>query len=205
MARKSAPKATLTTFSDVAFRYSDYDTPFWARANTSPGRWHSSGEPATQYLCTAVDGAWAELIRAEELITEESVAQVRMPMWVARVDQKMIADYSSFEAADNAGFAADALIDEDWHRCQEEGRRLRDAAVAGVLAPSAALPGVVNLTLFGPRYATSFDSPHRLASAITAHVIAVGAPPPGVVAQVRQHGQQHAGYHAWRKTRTRRT
>jgi hypothetical protein len=191
MARRRSP--ATATFEGVAFRYSNYDTPFWVRSNTQAGRWHSVGDGATQYLSVTTDGAWADLIRSEQLRSEDEVAMVSMPLWQARIDQSYLVDYSTFDLAERSGFAAEALIDDDQQRCREEGRRLRDLGYAGVLAPSAALPGATNLTLFGPRVSTSWDSEPALSSAIPAAVLTQGAPPPGLVARVRFRGQVHTG------------
>ncbi|MGC1165175.1 MAG: RES family NAD+ phosphorylase [Solirubrobacterales bacterium] len=195
MARE--PATQQTKFVDVGFRYSNYDTPFWVRPNSDEGRWHRIGDDPTQYLSTTVEGAWAELIRAEGLRSEAEVALLRMPMWAADLDVHRIADYGSFEKAGEAGFAPDALIDEDYSRCQREGRRLREAGYLGVLAPSAALPGSVNLTLFGPRIASRWGMPSALASSIPATKIAVGSPPEEIVGQVRQRGEPDPSYEAY--------
>lgn len=177
MARESRPRAT--TYEGVAFRYSDYDTPLWVRPNSVPGRWHVPADGATQYLSLSVETAWAELIRAEQLHTEETVALIRMPMWVLDLHVASIADYGDFDKAEAAGLSPEALIDDDYTFCQEEGRRLRGLGFKGVIAPSAALPGGTNLTLFGPRVASSWGSPPILASSIPTHQIAVGSPPEG--------------------------
>lgn len=196
MARE--PKPELTGFDEVAFRYSNYDTPFWVRPNSQPGRWHWFGDGATQYLSTTVDGAWAELIRAEELRTEQETTLVRMPIWAAEVNVQRIAYYSTFDRAEAAGFPPEALIEDDYSICQAEGRRLRDAGVQGVLAPSAALSGSKNLTLFGPRIASTWDLRPLLASSIPAMKMAVGAPPEGIVERVRHRGEPHALYEEFR-------
>jgi hypothetical protein len=202
MARRSTP--TTTTFEGVAFRYSNYDTPFWVRPNTEPGRWHFIGDGPTQYLSATTDGAWADLIRSEDLHSESDVAMVRMPLWQARVDQSYVVDYSTFERAEQSGFAAEALIDDDHERCRAEGKRLRDLGYAGVLAPSAALPGATNLTLFGPRVSISWESEPTLASAIPAAVVTRGAPPQGLVTRVRLRGQLHPDFREFVAQRSKR-
>lgn len=194
------PKPELAGFADVAFRYSNYDTPFWVRPNSEPGRWHWFGDEATQYLSTTVDGAWAELIRAEDLRTEQEAALVRMPIWVAEVHVQRVADYSTFEKAEAAGFPPEALIEDDYSLCQAEGRRLREAGIQGVLAPSAALSSSRSLTLFGPRIASTWDLKPLLASSLPAMKIAVGAPPEGIVERVRHTGERHALYEEFRTT-----
>jgi hypothetical protein len=203
MARE--PDVQQTKFVDIAFRYANYDTPFWVRMNTDDERWHRAGDGATQYLSVSVEGAWAELIRAEGLRSEAEVALLRMPMWAIDLDVHRVADYGTFEKAGRAGFAPDALIDEDYSRCQEEGRRLRRAGYEGVLAPSAALPGFENLTLFGPRVASRWGPPSTLASSIPAKRIAVGSPPEEIVDRVRQRGEPDPVYEAYRAARMRKS
>lgn len=186
-----------------AFRYSSYDTPFWARANSTSGRWHEAGEIATQHLALHPDGAWAELARAEDLRTDADLALVRMPIWVARISEQLVADYHDFAAAERAGVPPDALVDDDHARCQAEGRRLRGLGLRGVIAPSAALPGHLNLTLFGPRVMSAWTPAPELASSIPAAKVAVGEPPVGLAARVRFVGQPHAGLRAHRRDERR--
>lgn len=208
MGREERPEPPTLTCDWAAFRYSDYDTPFWARPNTAPGRWHSAGQDATQYLALHPDGAWAELARAESLQTDDDLALVRMPIWVARISEQGIVDYRDFARAENAGLAPEALVDDDHGRCQAESARLRQRGYRGVLAPSAALPGVLNLTLFGPRIASGWSRERKLASSVPAAVVGVGAPASGLAARVRFIGNAHLGYETYRKpergTRPRR-
>ncbi|MBS1886473.1 MAG: RES family NAD+ phosphorylase [Actinobacteria bacterium] len=191
------PNPEPVEFDDVAFRYSNYDTPFWARPNSESGRWHSAGDEPTQYLSTTVEGAWAELIRTAEISSEPEVALIRMPMWAAQVHPKRLADYRTFERAAAAGFPPDALVDEDYSRCQAEGRRLRAAGFQGVLSPSAAPPGGTNLTIFGLRIALSWNVRPVLASSIPATEIAVGFPAQGIVDRVRQRRAPHTSLEAY--------
>lgn len=191
------PKPNQCSFEEPGFRYSSYDTPFWVRPNSEPGRWHLPGDGPTQYLSTTVEGAWAELIRAEGLRTQDEVDLVKMPMWVAELHVQRIADYRTFQLADDAGFRPKALIEDSYGRCQEEGARLREAGFQGVIAPSAALPGGRNLTLFGPRIASTWGVRPVLASSIPATQIAVGSPPEGIVGRVRHWGESHAEYRAF--------
>lgn len=186
------------------YRYSSYDTPFWDRESTRPGRWHAQGEGPAQYLTMTADGAWAELIRAEELSSEEAISLVSVNMWTVEVSCNMILDLSSFERAEEAGFSAEALIDDDYSRCQQEGTRLRELNYAGVLAPSAALPGEVNLTLFGPRLHSTWGRPPILKSFLPATILTKGAPPPGLLPRVRRIGMPHDGFVAFELARSRR-
>jgi len=176
------------------------------RPNSESGRWHRTGDGPIQYLSTTVEGAWSELIRAEGLQSESEVAFVRMPMWVAELQIERLADYSAFEIAEEAGFPPEALVDDDYTRCQDEGLRLRSEGFQGVLAPSAALSEAMNLTIFGPRIASTWGRQPILVSSIPATKIAVGAPPEGIVQRVRQRGVEHEGLqrHQAERSRSRR-
>jgi len=193
-ARSTAPEPTRVDYDDVAFRWSDYDVPLWTRPNSSALRWNRARQDATQYTSLTPEGSWAELIRAERLRSTEDLRMVSMTMWVLRVRETSLADYSTFERAHDAGFPPEALVTEDYERCQAEAERLRAHGFRGVLAPSAALPGTVNLTLFGRRLPVPWDYPERalMASFVAAKRLAVGRPPDELLALVRQRGEPHS-------------
>lgn len=193
-----------TSFTGVAFRYADYDTPLWARPNSFPGRWHRARTEPTQYLGLTSDGCWADLIRRENLRSELDVALIRTRLWALKVDAKPVADYSTFELAEKAGFPPDALVDDDWERCQAEADHLRKLGFQGVLSPAVALPGAIALTLFGGRRAVDWDDAPSLASAIPAKVLTRGAPPTGLVERVCFQGDRHATYAEYAIARGRR-
>jgi RES domain-containing protein len=176
------------TVEATVYRYANYDTPFWARANSLDGRWHRVGDGPTQFFSLSIEAAWAELIRTEDLRSEADVATVQMPIWQARVSEARIADYGTFEKTEAAGLDPAALVDDDHTSCQLEGLRLRELGLGGVLAPSAALPGDQVLVLFGARRAIEWTAEPRLASAVPASRIGVGAPPGGLVDRVRFRG-----------------
>lgn len=199
------PKPNRIEVSDSFFRYSSYDVPFWARPNTTSERWHHAREGATQYLSATPDGAWAELIRNENLRSEPDLRLVQMPLWRARVEQGGLADYRDFETAEQAGFDPEALIDDDQSKCREEGARLRAAGFAGILYPSAALPGEMNLALFGPKILLPWGASRRLASGIPANEVTVGAPPRELLPRVRHVGARHAGFSEYQRVKRRRT
>jgi hypothetical protein len=191
---RSGPRPRAVTVDEIAYRWSDYDTPVWARPNSAAQRWNRTREAPTQYLSLSPEGAWAELIRTEDLTSVAAVRLVRMPLWALRVRETRVADYATFEKAEAAGFPPDALVEEDHERCRAEGTRLRERGFRGVLAPSAALPGAVNLTLFGARLAVEWGcEDRRLASFVAARQLAVGHPPEDLLPRVRQHGAPHAG------------
>ena len=188
----------------MAFRYADYDTPVWSRPNTQDGRWNVERTEPTQYLSLSPDGSWADRIRQEHLRTETEVSFIRMPLWVVKINEERVADYGTFEKAEAAGFPPDALIDDDWERCQAEVEHLKGLGFRGVLSPAAALPGDIALTLFGGRYAVDWDEEPRLVSAIPAKIVTIGAPPAGLVERVRFRGEEHTEYAAYALARSRR-
>ncbi len=188
---------------EIAYRWSDYDTPLWARPNSTAQRWNRTREAPTQYLSLSPEGAWSELIRTEDLTTVAEVRLVNMPLWALHVRETRVADYATFEKAEAAGFPPEALVDEDHERCRAEGARLRDHGFRGVLAPSAALAEVVNLTLFGARVAVEWDAgeDRRLASFVPVRQLAVGRPPDDLLPRVRHHGAPHSGLATFRTGR----
>lgn len=203
MARDPRPDAIelVATY----FRYSSYDVPFWVRTNTTDERWHNAGDGATQYLSATPEGAWAELIRNENLRSEADLSLVAMPLWRAQIDQGRIADYHDFETAERAGFDPESLIDDDQGACQKEGRRLRVAGFAGVIYPSSALPGEQNIALFGSRILLPWGAARRLASGIPASQLTVGSPPVAILPRVRHVGARHAGFSEYQRLKRRRT
>jgi hypothetical protein len=207
VARNTAPDPERVDYDDVAFRWSDYDVPLWTRPNTSALRWNRSRQDPTQYLSLTPEGSWAELIRAERLRTLEELRLVDMPMWVLKIRETNLADYSTFEKAQAARFPFAALVDEDYERCQAEAERLRERGFRGVLAPSAAMPGAVNLTLFGRRLTVPWDyaEGRLMASFVRAKRLAVGRPPDELLPMVRQRGEPHRlleSHTAWARSHT---
>jgi len=202
---RSAPRPRAIAVDQVVYRWSRYDTPLWARPNSDGQRWNRAREAPTQYLSLSSEGAWAELIRAEDLTTAAEVDPVRMPLWALQVRETRVADYGSFEKAEAAGFPPEVLVEDDHERCRAEGARLREHGFRGVLAPSAALPDAVNLTLFGARLAVEWDCPEqrRLGAFVPARQLAVGRPPDDLLPRVRRHGASHAGLTAFRERRRR--
>jgi RES domain-containing protein len=122
-------------------------------ADQESGRWHREGEGYAQYLALAPLGAWAECARYYSLRSPEQAREMRRDMWLVFVRETRIADLSTFDRYDAGGL--DPAIAVEPHtvgRSQALADELRDAGFRGVLSPSAALPGVINLTLFGERY-----------------------------------------------------
>ncbi|MEN3282030.1 MAG: hypothetical protein V7607_3170 [Solirubrobacteraceae bacterium] len=170
----------------VAFRYANYDTPFWVRSNTMSGRWNLAEEAPTQYWALSSDAAWAELMRSEGLRTEADLELVRMPLWACRIGASLLVDLNDPRRRDEFGIAEVALVSDDWTACQELGPTLRQQFM-GVIAPCAALLGHSNLTLFGARRAIEWISQPKLASTIRTSKVAIGRPPSSLIGRVQHH------------------
>lgn len=168
----------------VAFRWTTYDVPFWARPNSRSGRWHAAGDGCTQYWSLDPEAAWAELIRHERLTHEHELDLVRMPFWTCRVRPTRLVDLRDSEVRAQHGIGHAELVGDDWIACQRLAAGLRKSGVAGVVSPSAALPSASNLTLFGPRRAIEWSTRPVLASTVPAAVAALGRPPRGLVDRV---------------------
>lgn len=173
----------------VAYRATSYDVPLWVNPNRRSGRWNLTQSAPTQYMALDAEAPFAEILRHEDLRTEAAASHYSTTLWQLRIESELIADYSSFERADAAGFDAQALLADDHERCQAEAQWLAGQGARGVLSPSAALPGSVNLTLFGPRVSMPWGTAVRLASSIPAQRLPTGHPPHGLTQRVRYFGQ----------------
>jgi RES domain-containing protein len=165
--------------------------PLWVNPNRRSGRWNVAGKTPTQYLALDPEAPFAELLRHEDLQSEEAASHYSSTIWQVQIEEALIVDYSSFALAEQAGLDPAALVDDDLERCQAEASWLSDEGARGILSPSAALPGSINLTLFGPRVGVGWATTAKLASAIPVQRVATGHPPPGLTKRVRYFGQSH--------------
>jgi hypothetical protein len=184
-------------WSGTVFRATTYDVPLWVLPNRRAGRWNHAGKASTQYTCLDSEAPFAEMLRGEDLRTEDEARTFRTIVWQLRVDEGAVVDYSTFEKAEAAGFPPSAIVDDDHERCRAEADRLRQLSVGGVLSPSAALPDSVNLTLFGPRVPVNWAATVTLASMIPVQRLSEGSAPPGLVSRTRFYGMTHAGLQAY--------
>jgi RES domain-containing protein len=168
----------------IAFRYANYDTPFWVRSNAMSGRWNLAGEAPTQYWALSSDAAWAELMRSEDLHTDADLELVRMPLWACRIGATLLVDLNDQRRRDEFGVTDEALVSDDWTVCQQLAPTLRQHFM-GVIAPCAALLGHSNVTLFGARRAIEWISQPKLASAVRTSKVAIGRPPSSLIGHVQ--------------------
>lgn len=177
-----------------AYRATSYDVPLRVAANRRSGRWNLAQTGTAQYLCLDAEAPFAKKVRHEDLRTEAEASAYRVTLWELEVNEGIVVDYGTFEKAEEAGFPPDALIDDDPERCQREAQRLMGLGARGVLSPSAALPGSVNLTLFGPRVEVRWGARPGVASAVPAQKLATGHPPPALIERVRFFGDAHPSF-----------
>ena len=182
-------RPTFVRLSVVAYRATSYDVPLWVNPNRRSGRWNIAGGEPTQYMTLDAEAPFAELLRHENLQTEEEASHYFSTVWQLSVESDLIVDYRTFELAEAACFEAEALVNDDHERCQAEAQWLMSQEARGVVSPSAALPGSVNLTLFGPRVCVPWGTDVELASSIPAQKLTTGRPPAGLTNSVRYYGQ----------------
>ena len=169
------------------------------------GRWHRKGEGWAQYLALAPLGAWAECARYFSLRSEKQARELRRNLWLVFVRERDIADLSSFDDYVRAGVDPQTAIGDHAHS-QELADELRNHGFRGVLSPSAALPGVTNLTLFGERYEKTlltdprtWENPDEDAW-LPCQIVARAAPvPPELCTETVFIGKPHESYEAWRR------
>jgi RES domain-containing protein len=193
----------VTGWAGIGYRTSTYDVPLWVSPNRRHGRWNLANHGCTQYFCRDPEAPFAEAIRHEDLRTEHEAATYRTTLWQTRIDEAAVVDYSTFEKAESAGFPPEALVADDSERCQAEADWLISHGVAAVLAPSAALPGSVNVTVFGARVEVSWTTERRLTSQMPVQRLQTSAPPVGLTSRVRYFGEAHVGLEAYLSAKRR--
>lgn len=172
----------------IGFRQADPRYPFlWSDASQPAARWHGDGDGPAHYFADTPDGAWAELLRHEDIHDPADVATIRRALWAVDLGD---------QPAKAATLAAAVMTgDHDTYRaCQQHAGRLRAGGAKRLVAPSAALmPGtagglVVVDALEQPapprdgRVFVIFGDP---ASLIGWKAVEHGAPPAGLLSRVR--------------------
>jgi RES domain-containing protein len=173
----------------VAYRATTYDTCLWVSPNSRPGRWNDPDDGTVAQYCTLdVASAIAEMVRSEDLREVEDARELVVSVWELRIDEGAVADYSTPPLAASQGFEWDALVSDPWRGCQTEAQRIMAEGGRGVLAPSAALPQGLTLTLFGPRTEIAWRAEPSLSIQVPARHILRGGPGDGLVRDTRFFG-----------------
>jgi RES domain-containing protein len=194
-------KPSFSTWTGVAYRATSYDVPLWVNPNRRSGRWNPAGRGCTQYFALDGEAPWAEVLRHEDIRSDDVAVHYSSTLWQLRVDLGAVVDYTTFARAEAAGFPPEALVEDDHERCQAEAQWLIDEGAVAILSPSAALPGSTNLTVFGPRVPVPWNTTTTLASTIPAQRLSTGHPPPGLTKRVRYFGEPHAELESYLETR----
>jgi hypothetical protein len=120
----------------IVFRVCDCRFPFlWtvsSGARQRPARWHGEGEGPVQYFADTPPGAWAELLRHEEITDAADLAGIAARLWAVDLDEVEMQTPKLSEAALSSGA-------DGYEVCRAEARRLRAAGVRRMVAPTAAL------------------------------------------------------------------
>jgi len=118
----------------IVFRHADPRLPFlWEDARQPPGRWHGGGEGPAHYFSDTPDGAWAELLRHEEIRDPDDLATLRRAIWAVEIPDQEPAATPDLEPDIALGGPA------TYGRCREAARALRARGVTRLEAPAAAL------------------------------------------------------------------
>jgi hypothetical protein len=125
------------------------------------------------------------------------------------VDERQVADLSTFEKYDECGL--DPRIAVGPHGSSERlADELRDAGFRGVLSPSAALPGAINLSIFGERYEhvtvgdlSSWRNPDPGCWVPVQAVAEMTGPPAELTLETCFLNAPHYGYREWLADRGR--
>lgn len=120
----------------IVFRQADPRYPFlWSDVSQPAARWHADGEGPAHYFADTPDGAWAELLRHEEITDPADAATVQRALWVVEIEDEPFKEVSLPGSALTGGR-------NTYRTCQDYARRLRARGARRLVAPSAALiPG----------------------------------------------------------------
>jgi hypothetical protein len=123
----------------IVFRVCDSRFPFlWelpGGARQRPARWHGAGEGPVQYFADTPAGAWAELLRHEEITDPADLRGIATRIWAVRID-----DIETHEP--KLPLATLTSGPGGYEICRNEARRLRVEGARRLITISAALkPG----------------------------------------------------------------
>jgi RES domain len=117
----------------IVFRQADPRFPFlWSESSQPAGRWHAEGEGPAHYFADTPDGAWAELLRHEEITEADDAATIRRAMWAIEIGDENCEPVSLPDAVVTGGL-------QTYPRCQVHAAKLRANGARRLVAPSAAL------------------------------------------------------------------
>ena len=185
--------------TQTLFRHAAWDNPWWVNENRNAGRYNYPGRESTQYLCWHPLGVTAEFLRHLGPEAAGDLEEMRLRLWAMQVDLAGLPEVT-FDNAESFGVTAEDLVTDNYAATQKLAQSLRADGHAGLVAPSAALPGTRISVLFGPRLLSSWQrTPLDELQVATAHAMD-GFPVIEVVPYVRWFGDSHASLEQWRAT-----
>lgn len=179
-----------------AFRLANWDTPLWVSPNRRDSRFVVAGGEIVQYWCLHPLSCWAEHLRFHGIRDPLEAKELTSRPWVASLSLPDDTAHLTFDNAASEGIDPDALVDEDWTRCQRWAAARRPAAI---VVPSAALPGTTNVVIFGKRVRAPYGvAPFDPAVDVPSDPVAdISTVVPTLLPHVRWRGEPHGGYEAW--------
>jgi hypothetical protein len=171
----------------ICYRHCDYRTPLRTRfqAQRRPGRYHRGNEDEpTQYLCLHPLGPHAEAMRRLDARTPADARALDLRTWALDIDVGDLVEVPF----------ADVWVADDYMACQDLADALRESGRAGMIVPSAALPGTRNLVVFGGRTTAPYDLSGLGETEVSASITGEhGSGLETLVELVRFHGDPHPG------------
>lgn len=179
----------------VGYRLANWDTPLWASPNRRESRYGRRGR-VVQYWSLHPLTPWAEQLRFHNIRDADEAWELWQRPWAAQLTLPDDVLELSFENAAAHGVAPDALVDDDWSRCQTWSTEFHGS---GLMVPSAALPGTTNVVMFGPFVRSRYGlRPLDPTVDLPCDPVAERATvPTDVLGHVRWLGDPHDGYDAW--------
>lgn len=117
----------------IVYRHTDPRFPFlWESGGQPAGRWNAQGAGPVNTFADRPEGAWAELLRHEEISDPRDVAEIRRSLWAIDVGDLPTARPRLPRATMTGG-------PRSYVACRREASRLRERGEPGFTAPSAAL------------------------------------------------------------------
>lgn len=170
----------------MLFRHAHPASAFmWEGAEQPTARWHVRGDGPVQYFATTADGAWAELLRHEEIVDPEDLMGISdRAMWVVEADELSLVRPMLDAAVLTGGL-------DSYAQCQLEAARLRQAGSPGLIAPSAALIAGAARSYYvdeGQRYEVGPSEVVALFGKrpdLRGQLVAIGRPDPLILERVR--------------------
>lgn len=123
---------------------------------TSTGRYHRLGGPGVWYASDQQQASWAELLR-HFLDSGVDPFEIRRRVGRVKVVDLAVLDLTDPTVVATLELAEADLIGDDYTATQELARVAAAAGFAGLLAPSAALPGRRTLVVFAASVATIIE------------------------------------------------